>query len=189
MRHSRARCSGSVASRRIRSSADCITTTCESEFLVHTTVANTGFGRSSKVYKSAVADSCSDESSRGGEREACFRCEKSRFDSPLRNSLLSEKNSLIWVWKFPVLLRREFGSKPLNLQCRGDQCPNLARRAQLHRWTLMKPERAWCRCVWAQPASLPGFGRSRCAGFVSRCARGSFRDQGASAKGSPLRFR
>jgi transposase InsO family protein len=37
-RRSRARFSGSVASRRIRSSADCITTTCESEFSVHTAV-------------------------------------------------------------------------------------------------------------------------------------------------------
>src|SRR6266571_860075 len=36
MRHSRARCSGSEASRHSHSSADCITTTCESEFSVHT---------------------------------------------------------------------------------------------------------------------------------------------------------
>ena len=36
VRHSRARCSGSEASRHSPSSADCITTTCESEFSVHT---------------------------------------------------------------------------------------------------------------------------------------------------------
>jgi hypothetical protein len=31
------------------------------------------------------------------------------------NSLLSRKNSLLWLQKFPVPLRREFGGKPLNL--------------------------------------------------------------------------
>lgn len=36
-RHSRALFSGSAASRRMRSSADCIITACESEFSVHTT--------------------------------------------------------------------------------------------------------------------------------------------------------
>jgi hypothetical protein len=36
MRHSRARCSGSEVSRHSHSSVDCITTTCESEFSVHT---------------------------------------------------------------------------------------------------------------------------------------------------------
>jgi hypothetical protein len=41
VRHSRARCSGSVASRHRRSSADCITTTCESEFSAHTRPACT----------------------------------------------------------------------------------------------------------------------------------------------------
>jgi hypothetical protein len=35
-RHSRARSSGSVASRRMRSPAGCVTTTCEPEFSVHT---------------------------------------------------------------------------------------------------------------------------------------------------------
>src|SRR5436190_16055459 len=42
MRHSRARCSGSEASRHSHSSADCITTTCESEFSVHTGIADVG---------------------------------------------------------------------------------------------------------------------------------------------------
>jgi len=30
------------------------------------------------------------------------------------NSLLSRKDSLLWLQKFPVPLRREFGCKPLN---------------------------------------------------------------------------
>src|SRR5215813_6416859 len=40
MRHSRARFSGSVASRRMRFLADCITATRESEFSVHTGLKN-----------------------------------------------------------------------------------------------------------------------------------------------------
>src|SRR5438552_1113714 len=35
-------------------------------------------------------------------------------DRPRRNSLFLEKTSLIRVWKFPVPLRREFGSKILS---------------------------------------------------------------------------
>jgi hypothetical protein len=44
-------------------------------------------------------------------------CEKSTLTTTGQqdaDSLLLEKNSLIRVWKFPVLLRREFGWKPLN---------------------------------------------------------------------------
>src|SRR5262245_13698084 len=45
-----------------------------------------------------------------------------------KNSLLSEKNSLIWFCKFPVPLRREFAYKRLNSAV--DQISKAERRAR-----------------------------------------------------------
>jgi hypothetical protein len=58
-RHSRARFSGPEASRHGRSSADCITNTCESEFSVHTTWATLYLCPSSAAFIITIAESSS----------------------------------------------------------------------------------------------------------------------------------